>query len=131
MAQFVAALKSEVARLEDQLARARALLASYEAGVAAEDRGRVPTIQPNGAAERQDRSRSVGENSKEQRVRRAIMDLLRESGPTPRKAILAHLTSLGLMGHEANPLKTLGSYLSRWPHDLEPQGKGIWHCREL
>lgn len=129
MAQFVAALKIEIARLDDQLTRARALLASYEASAATERH--TPAVALNGGGERHDRSRSTGENSKEQRVRRAVIELLRETGPKPRPAILEHLKAIGLMGHEAKPLRSLGSYLSRWPDDIESEGKGVWREREL
>jgi hypothetical protein len=71
-----------------------------------------------------------GENSKNARIRQATIDFLHERGPIHRREILAHLTRLSVMGHEADPMKALGSYLSRWPEDIIPKGAGVWRLRE-
>jgi hypothetical protein len=128
MTAFIESLRSEITRLEEQLVRAQALLRSYEAAGAPRqaDRandplGRRPVVK-----------RPEAGNSKEERVHRAIIEVLSQRGPLHRSDILAHVESLGFMGHEARPLKTMGVYLSKFRQDVEPSpdGIGMWRLRE-
>jgi hypothetical protein len=100
MSAFVDSLRSEIARLGNQLMHAKALLQSYEgaagAGTVQQRRsagngsGRYRPFQPKGT------------DSKEHKVRIAIREFLaQQGGSAHRTAILEHVKSLGLMGHES------------------------------
>ena len=105
-----------------------ALLQSYEAREAAEIK--ALGAKANGAGKPPARSHSGGPNSKVERIRQATTEYLRDRGPAHRKEILAHLTQLGIMGRETNPLKAIGSYLSRWPDEITSEGAGKWRLRK-
>jgi hypothetical protein len=126
MSAFINLLRSEIARLESQLTHARALLESYDG---TEPREFRPAKAANGAS-RPIPFQSMGADSKEQKVRAAIRDLLRERGLVHRKEILEHIKGLGLMGHERNPLKSLGVYMNRIRVELSPEGAGMWRLRD-
>jgi hypothetical protein len=73
--------------------------------------------------------RSLGADTKREKVKQAIRQLMIEKGPQQRKDLLAHVVNLGLMGHEKRPLKSLGVYLSAWD-EVFSSGAGTWHLRE-
>jgi hypothetical protein len=129
MSGFVDLLRTEIARLERQLMHARALLNVYEEPVAAAS-GKQP--KSNGAG-RHRPFQPKGEDSKEHKVGAALHEVLIQlGGSAHRTAILAHLVSLGLMGHEKDPLKALGVYLHRFQKrdEVFSQGHGVWGLHE-
>jgi hypothetical protein len=129
MSGFVDSLRTEIARLESQLMHAKAFLKAYEEPVVV-----APGKQPrtNGAG-RHRPFQPKGEDSKEHKVGVALHELLNQhGGEAHRTAILAHLESLGLMGHEKDPLKALGVYLHRLQkrNEVFSRGHGIWRLHE-
>lgn len=128
MSVFVDNLRSEIARLESQLGQARALLEFYEGSSAAREGPRSRAA--NGAA-RPRPFQSKGNDSKEQKIRVAVRELLgQRGGSLHRTEILAHVKSLGLMGQERDPLKSLGVYLNHFKDEMSPQGAGKWRLNE-
>jgi hypothetical protein len=130
---FIAALKAEIEQLEAEirsdprhrkLQRLRETLAEYE------PRGTVHQDQPNPV----NGSPAVGagalRRTKEDRMKAALTQLLKEEGPQHRKVLLEHLQRVGLMGNEKNPMANFAAYLSNWKDLFEPDGRGVWRLRE-
>jgi hypothetical protein len=68
--------------------------------------------------------------SKATKIRAAITSLLTNKDSTHRKDILNHLTKLGLMGNEKDPMASLAAYLSAWKDLFAFDGKGNWSLKE-
>jgi hypothetical protein len=120
-------LRAEKARLENHLARVNALLEVYEPG------GSEPRLGNGAVQSRPIPRRPDRENSKEERVRRAIKEFLAQHGGSAHRGdILKHVVSLGIMGHEKRPLKTMGVYLTKFKADVcpSPDAVGFWQLRE-
>ena len=126
MSAFVDLLRSEITRLEGQLKHARALLASYEGAASVAPQIRRPST--NGATHRPFQPK--GADSKEQKVRAAVRDILGQRGSLHRTEILEHVKGLGLMGYEKDPLKALGVYLNHFKNDVSSEGAGKWRLKE-
>lgn len=67
--------------------------------------------------------------SKQERIRRAIRDLLAKQQIAHRKDILANLIEIGLMGHEKDSMQQLAQYLSRFKEDFVFDGNGNYSLR--
>jgi hypothetical protein len=139
MSQFLDSLRDEITRLEGELRsdprwvrleRAKALFASYPAEKAeiAHPAPITPPPRINGSPAPH-LFRSLGADTKREKIKQAIRQLMTEKGPQQRKDLLAHVVNLGLMGHEKRPLKSLGVYLSAWD-EVYSSGAGAWHLRE-
>jgi hypothetical protein len=67
--------------------------------------------------------------TKIERVKKEIRDLLEQKGISHRKAILAHLTARGVMGHEKDPMAALAAYLSGFKDDFVFDGNGNYSLK--
>lgn len=134
-ANFVSALKAEIAELEDELrndprhrklARLREMLAEYEpndhqAKLALN--GDAFGISPSPA--------TLTLRTKGDKVKAEITALLQQRGTVHRKEILRHLIATGLMGHEKTPMASLAAYLSNWNNFFDPDGGGNWSLKPV
>jgi hypothetical protein len=127
MSKFIDLLRDEIARLENQLTHARALLRSYE-DLPLVRQERRPGVN-GGSARVGQPFQPKGANSKEQKIRTAIVEFLGPRSSAHRTEILEKVESLGLMGHEKDPLKALGVYLNHFKDVIAPEGKGRWRLR--
>src|SRR5690242_11514555 len=91
-ARLEASLKADPRSIE--LARVNAALDAYEKST------------PNGAAD--DHGDAAG--TKIARAKHAVLNYLRQHGPTPRGVLLKHLTEVGVMGFEQDPMQNLSFY---------------------
>jgi len=132
-ANFVSALKAEITELEAELrddprqrklARLRAALAEYEPAGAPH--------QAQLAAGSFDVSATIATlRTKGDKVQAEITALLRQRGAVHRREILNHLTTVGLMGHEKDPMASLAAYLSNWNNIFAPDGGGNWSLKPV
>jgi hypothetical protein len=67
--------------------------------------------------------------SKQERIRKEIHSLLEKQQIAHRKDILAHLTSIGVMGHEKDPMQALAAYLSGFKDEFVFDGNGNYSLR--
>jgi hypothetical protein len=127
MANLVQTLRAELSALEADLSsdpryrkieRIRALLAEYE------------DVGPNSSrydsepyAPRRERTRS--HDTKAERVRETIREILTKDGDSHRSSFLKVLTERGVMGDEKDPMASLAAYLSDFK-EFQSLGGGRW-----
>jgi hypothetical protein len=131
-ANFVSALKAEIAQLEDELqsdprqrklARLRDALGEYEPV------NNALQAQPSPPLRVLTRI-PIPPKSKGGKIKAEITALLQQRGAVHRKEILRHLTAAGLMGHEKDPMASLAAYFSGWRDIFEPDGSGNWSLKQ-
>lgn len=126
MSELVDALRRELARLEAELradprsikiAHIKELLTAYE-----KER---PTSAPESTPtpERQHPRTNGSGMTKAAMMEESIVGLLR-NGQMHRGRILDHLKSLGIMGHEKNPMNDLAGFLSAHRDRFVSDGNG-------
>jgi hypothetical protein len=129
-ATFVSALKAEIAQLEEELrsdprqrklSRLRETLAEYEP---------ANKTQPQPFAALRDIPSRVPLLPKSDMIKNEIIALLQQRGTIHRKEILRHLTGIGLMGGEKDPMASLAAYFSRWRDIFDPDGAGNWSLKQ-
>jgi hypothetical protein len=130
---FISALKVEIAQLEDELrsdprhrklARLRETLAEYEPESRDYQAKLGSSIGPLSAGS------FAPLRTKGDKVKAEITAFLRQRGTVHRKEILNHLTAVGLLGHEKNPMVNLASYLSEWKDIFAFDGRGNYSLKE-
>jgi hypothetical protein len=128
-ANFVSALKTEIAQLEDELrsdprhrklARLRETLAEYEPAAMIASSNSLLRISISDAPPR----------TKADKVKAEITALLQQRGTAHRKEILNRLTAVGLMGHEKDPMASLAAYFSGWRDIFDADGSGNWSLKQ-
>jgi len=139
VAQLELTMKETQERLRREAERAahlRGLIAIYET----EDGGeRGPALPPPVGDPPEAVSTPRGGNeaitvraevlTKKERMERTITDLLRRQGSAHRAYILAHLTRVGVMGSEKDPMGQLAAYLSDNRDKFTSDGRGNFSLR--
>lgn len=67
---------------------------------------------------------AIRENSKATRARKVMRDHLQQHGTVHRDELLKVLKAQGVIGHEKEPMKQLGTYLSRY-REFKSEGGGL------
>ena len=143
MNDFVDHMRAEVARLEEdiqknpdrrvlRLDKLRDLIADYELPVPLTTKAVLrqlasawikPEFTPPPTGDRR--------LSKRELFRRETSELLKTQGLVHRTKILAHLTEMGVMGKEKDPIASLASYLSESKDIFAHDGKGGWYLQNM
>jgi len=140
---FVSSLKAEITELEAELrddprqrklARLRAALAEYEpvamtlASGSSSGGGGSFGLSASGGSSSFVASTTM--RTKGDKIKAEITALLQQRAAVHRKEILSHLTTVGLMGHEKDPMASLAAYFSGWRDIFGPDGRGNWSLIE-
>jgi hypothetical protein len=134
---FVATLKAEIAELEAEirndprhrkLQRLREALTEYEPGSKLHQAAGVVASTSSPVDFPAKLERAIA-RTKEEKIRAELTRVFKERGPQHRSDLLDHLTAIGLMGHEKDPMANLAAYLSNWKDIFDFDGKGRWGLR--
>lgn len=128
---MVDTLRRELSRLEAELradprsvkiAHIKELLAVYEKETP--DAGREPRPQSGPEAQPGPARPNGAGKTKAALMEETVAGLLAKNGQMHRSAILKHLVSLGIMGHEKKPLGELAAFLSTHRNRFASDGNG-------
>jgi hypothetical protein len=139
MSELVQSLRKELAKLEAELLalakddprygtmiRIRELLADYEKKMPEPEpqpRSRVEPETPAGSS-------NGSWKTKATIMEESIKELLQRNRLMHRSAILDHLRSRGIMGHEKNPMNDLAAFLSGHRDLFVSDGRGNFRLQE-